>query len=87
MPGGQDPSKIDLQDIDNWLVSRNANASPCPVCGETDWLPPTRPVALLTITPEGTFHRRNAAVAACYLCRNCAFMRLHAPGILKATQR
>ena len=31
MAAGQDPSKVDFQEIDNWLVSRNANRV-CPVC-------------------------------------------------------
>jgi hypothetical protein len=85
MEGKRDPAKVDLKDVDNWLVSRNANGA-CYVCEENDWLPPSRPLALLTITEEGTFHPREAAIVAVYVCRNCASMRLHAPALLEATQ-
>jgi hypothetical protein len=43
--------EIDLKEVDNWLVSRNADRM-CPICGQGDWIPPTRPLAILMLTED-----------------------------------
>ena len=78
----RDPTKIDHREVENWLTSRGASGS-CPSCGEDDWIPPDRTFALQWLNPDGSLHGRAALMLSVFVCTNCAFLRLHAPGLLK----
>jgi hypothetical protein len=78
----------DPQEVENWLMSRGADRD-CPICGHETWLPapPGVTLALTAINPDMSVNRQKAFVVSTFVCENCAWVRLHAPAILQATQR
>jgi hypothetical protein len=75
-------STIDYKDVTNWLNSRGAENG-CPVCGGDVWHSWDCGLALMILDTEGSTDFDKWFPVAVFVCSNCAFVRLHSPGILK----
>jgi hypothetical protein len=52
------------------------------MCGHDSFLPPNRKLALVVINEDMSLNMSKAFIVSAYVCENCAWVSLHAPGVL-----